>query len=91
MKPEAECRTKVRVSKIASLSDDLALALAAPRIRIQAPVPGHSYVGIEVPNEEMAMVALRDILESDTFKRNTKPLNFGIGTRCGGIPSHCQH
>jgi S-DNA-T family DNA segregation ATPase FtsK/SpoIIIE len=79
-------RTKVRVSKIASLSDDLALALAAPRIRIQAPVPGHSYVGIEVPNEEMAMVALRDILESDIFKRNTKPLNFGLGRDVAGLP-----
>ena len=79
-------RTKVRVSKIASLSDDLALALAAPRIRIQAPVPGHSYVGIEVPNEEMAMVALRDILESDTFKRNTKPLAFGLGRDVAGVP-----
>ena len=79
-------KTKVRVSKIASLSDDLALALAAPRIRIQAPVPGHSYVGIEVPNEEMAMVALRDILESDTFKRNTKPLNFGLGRDVAGVP-----
>jgi S-DNA-T family DNA segregation ATPase FtsK/SpoIIIE len=79
-------RTKVRVSKIASLSDDLALALAAPRIRIQAPVPGHSYVGIEVPNEEMAMVALRDILESDTYKRYTKPLSFGLGRDVAGIP-----
>ncbi len=79
-------RTKVRVSKIASLSDDLALALAAPRIRIQAPVPGHSYVGIEVPNEEMAMVALRDILESDIYKRNTKPLNFGLGRDVAGTP-----
>jgi S-DNA-T family DNA segregation ATPase FtsK/SpoIIIE len=79
-------RTKVRVSKIASLSDDLALALAAPRIRIQAPVPGHSYVGIEVPNEEMAMVALRDILESETFKRNTKPLNFALGRDVAGVP-----
>jgi S-DNA-T family DNA segregation ATPase FtsK/SpoIIIE len=79
-------KTKVRVSKIASLSDDLALALAAPRIRIQAPVPGHSYVGIEVPNEEMAMVALRDILEGDIFKRNTKPLNFALGRDVAGIP-----
>ncbi|MBI5952024.1 MAG: DNA translocase FtsK [Chloroflexi bacterium] len=79
-------KTKVRVSKIASLSDDLALALAAPRIRIQAPVPGHSYVGIEVPNEEMAMVALRDILESETYKRNTKPLNFALGRDVAGVP-----
>jgi len=79
-------RTKVRVSKIASLSDDLALALAAPRIRIQAPVPGHSYVGIEVPNEEMAMVALRDILESEIYKNNKKPLNFGLGRDVAGMP-----
>ncbi len=72
-------RTKVRVSKIASLADDLALALAAPRIRIQAPVPGHSYVGIEVPNEEMTLVALRDLLESDGFQKNKNPLRFALG------------
>ncbi len=79
-------KTRVRVSKIASLSDDLALALAAPRIRIQAPVPGHSYVGIEVPNEEMAMVALRDILESDIFMRNKKALGFALGRDVAGAP-----
>jgi len=79
-------RTRVRVSKIASLSDDLALALAAPRIRIQAPVPGHGYVGIEVPNEEMTMVALRDILESETFKRNKKELSFALGRDVAGHP-----
>jgi len=79
-------RTRVRVSKIASLSDDLALALAAPRIRIQAPVPGHSYVGIEVPNEEMAMVALRDILVSETFARNQQALSFALGRDVAGHP-----
>ena len=79
-------RTKVRVNKIASLADDLALALAAPRIRIQAPVPGHSYVGIEVPNDEMTLVALRDILESDTFQRNAKPLRFALGRDVTGHP-----
>ncbi|MBL8099546.1 MAG: DNA translocase FtsK [Anaerolineales bacterium] len=80
-------RTRVRVSKIASLSDDLALALAAPRIRIQAPVPGHSYVGIEVPNDEMAMVALRDILESEVYKNYKKPLGFALGRDVAGMPS----
>jgi len=79
-------RTRVRVNKIASLSDDLALALAAPRIRIQAPVPGHSYVGIEVPNEEMTMVALREILEGEVYKKNTKPLNFALGRNVSGMP-----
>ncbi|GAB4542587.1 MAG: DNA translocase FtsK [Anaerolineales bacterium] len=72
-------KTKVRVNKIASLSNDLALALSAPRIRIQAPVPGHGYVGIEVPNDEMSVVALRDILETESFQRNTKPLLFALG------------
>ena len=79
-------RTKVRVNKIASLADDLALALAAPRIRIQAPVPGHSYVGIEVPNDEMTLVALRDILESDVFQRNKNPLRFALGKDVTGHP-----
>ena len=79
-------RTRVRVSKIASLADDLALALAAPRIRIEAPVPGHSYVGIEVPNEEMTLVALRDILESETFQRKKSSLRFALGQDVAGHP-----
>jgi S-DNA-T family DNA segregation ATPase FtsK/SpoIIIE len=79
-------RTKVRVNKIASLADDLALALAAPRIRIQAPVPGHSYVGIEVPNDEMTLVALRDIVESEPFQRNMNPLKFALGRDVTGHP-----
>ncbi len=79
-------RTRVRVSKIASLSDDLALALAAPRIRIQAPVPGHSYVGIEVPNDEMSLVSLRDVVESETFQRNRKALSFALGQDVAGHP-----
>jgi S-DNA-T family DNA segregation ATPase FtsK/SpoIIIE len=79
-------RTRVRVNKITSLANDLALALAASRIRIQAPVPGHSYVGIEVPNEEIALVSLRDILESDTFKRKKAPLRFALGRDVAGHP-----
>ena len=79
-------RTRVRVSKIVSLTDDLALALAAPRIRIQAPVPGRSYIGIEVPNEEMAMVMLRDVLESDQFKRIRSSLRFALGKGVAGHP-----
>jgi S-DNA-T family DNA segregation ATPase FtsK/SpoIIIE len=81
-------RTKVRVNKISSLADDLALALAAPRIRIQAPVPGHSYVGIEVPNDEMTLVALRDIVESEIFQRNKHPLRFALGRDVTGNPIH---
>jgi S-DNA-T family DNA segregation ATPase FtsK/SpoIIIE len=79
-------RTRVRVNKIASLSDDLALALSAPRIRIQAPVPGRGFVGIEVPNEEMALVALRDILESEVFQRKRSWLSFALGRDVAGLP-----
>jgi DNA segregation ATPase FtsK/SpoIIIE, S-DNA-T family len=79
-------RIRVRVNKIASLADDLALALAASRIRIQAPVPGHSYVGIEVPNDEMTLVALRDIIESEPFQRNRQPLRFALGRDVTGHP-----
>ncbi len=77
-------RTRVRVGKISGLADDLALALAARRIRIQAPVPGKGYVGIEVPNEEVALVTLRDILESQAFKRLKSPLAFTLGQNVSG-------
>jgi len=79
-------QTRVRVGKIAALADDLALALAAPRIRIQAPVPGHGYVGIEVPNEEMALVALREVVESEVFARNKASLRFALGKDVAGHP-----
>ena len=77
-------RTRVRVGKIAALADDLALALAASRIRVQAPVPGKGFVGIEVPNEEIAMVALRDVIESQAFLRLKSPLRFALGQNVSG-------
>jgi len=79
-------RTRVRVSKIASLADDLALALAAPRIRIQAPVPGRAYVGIEVPNTEISRVSMREVLESEAFKRIRSVLRFALGKDVAGKP-----
>lgn len=79
-------RTRVRVSKIASLADDLSLALAAQRIRIQAPVPGKGYVGIEVPNEQVSVVALRDVIESTAYRRLRSPLRFALGQDVAGSP-----
>jgi len=79
-------RMRVRVSKIVSLADDLALALAAPRIRIQAPVPGRSYVGIEVPNTEISRVALREVLESEAFRKIKSSLKFALGKDVSGKP-----
>ncbi|MFC0524198.1 DNA translocase FtsK [Pontibacillus salicampi] len=73
----------VKVSKIVNLHDDLALALAAKDIRIEAPIPGKSAVGIEVPNSEIAMVSLREVLE--TSIQNTKSkLLFGLGRDIAG-------
>ena len=72
------------LGKIAALADDLALALSAPAIRIQAPVPGKGYVGIEVPNEEIALVALRDVIEGEAFRRLKSPLRFALGQDVAG-------
>ncbi|MBN1179090.1 MAG: DNA translocase FtsK 4TM domain-containing protein [Anaerolineae bacterium] len=77
---------KVRVSQIASLSDDLALALAAPSLRIEAPVPGRSVVGIEVPNEEISLVSLRSVMESEEFERAKAPLALALGQDIAGEP-----
>jgi len=79
-------RTKVKVGKIASLADDLALALAARSIRIQAPVPGKGYVGIEVPNSEKAVVPLRDVMESAEFQNIKTPLAIALGQNVAGHP-----
>ncbi|MFN2224141.1 MAG: DNA translocase FtsK 4TM domain-containing protein, partial [Candidatus Promineifilaceae bacterium] len=79
-------RTKVKVGKIAGLADDLALALAARSIRIQAPVPGKGYVGIEVPNPEKALVSLRDVMESTEFGNVRSPLRIGLGQNVAGQP-----
>ncbi|NMD69535.1 DNA translocase FtsK [Bacillus sp. DNRA2] len=69
----------VKVSKIVSLSDDLALALAAKDIRIEAPIPGKSAIGIEVPNSEVAIVSLREVLESKQNNRPDAKLLIGLG------------
>ncbi|GAB3066972.1 DNA translocase FtsK [Virgibacillus ainsalahensis] len=73
----------VKVSKIVSLHDDLALALAAKDIRIEAPIPGKSAVGIEVPNQEIAMVSLREVLDSSINKQSSKLL-FALGRDISG-------
>ncbi|MDY6872671.1 MAG: DNA translocase FtsK 4TM domain-containing protein [Chloroflexota bacterium] len=79
-------RTRVRVSKITSLADDLALALAAARIRIQAPVPGKGYIGIEVPNRQISLVSLRDIIRSPAYQNLNSPLKIALGKDVAGNP-----
>ncbi|MCD4673209.1 MAG: hypothetical protein K8R77_11150, partial [Anaerolineaceae bacterium] len=85
--PEGEItRHKVRVSQISALSRDLALALSAERLRIEAPVPGQSFVGIEVPNDTSSLVRLRTLQESSAFHRLNTPLAIALGRDVSGQP-----
>jgi S-DNA-T family DNA segregation ATPase FtsK/SpoIIIE len=77
---------KVRVNKISSLSKDLALALAATAIRVEAPVPGRSMVGIEVPNDKISLVSLRAVMESEEFQAMDSPLKMALGQDVSGQP-----
>ncbi len=79
-------RRKIRVSKILALQNDLALALAAAPIRIQAPVPGRSLVGIEVPNTEVSLVGLRGVIESAAFGNIRSTLRVALGRNVAGHP-----
>jgi S-DNA-T family DNA segregation ATPase FtsK/SpoIIIE len=74
----------VRVSKIAKLSDDIALNLAAESIRIEAPIPGKQAVGIEIPNAIKEIVPFRDIIESDEFEKADSKISMGLGKDIGG-------
>ncbi|MDX9742830.1 MAG: DNA translocase FtsK 4TM domain-containing protein, partial [Arcobacteraceae bacterium] len=76
----------VKVSKILGLQDDLAMALKAQTIRIQAPIPGKDVVGIEVPNENMETIYLRELLESEIFKNSKSPLTMILGKDIVGQP-----
>jgi len=85
--PEGQVkRQRVRVARIAGLVNDLALALAASPIRIEAPVPGRSVVGIEVPNETVSLVSLRNVLESPAFSRIKSRLAIALGEDVSGHP-----
>ena len=76
----------VKVSKITTLSNDLALSLASHPIRIEAPIPGRSLVGIEVPNTERATVRLRDLIGSSYFQNSSADLPIILGRNVSGVP-----
>jgi len=88
VKTEEVSRTRVRVSQITSLANDLALALATPSLRIEAPVPGKSVVGIEVPNSLTSLVTLRSVIESAPFQRLAarSKLALALGKSVAGEP-----
>jgi S-DNA-T family DNA segregation ATPase FtsK/SpoIIIE len=83
---EAQPAPGVRVQRISSLTNDLALALAAPSIRIEAPIPGKSAVGIEVPNQKTSLVHIKEILSTEDYQRAEGPLVVALGKDIAGHP-----
>jgi S-DNA-T family DNA segregation ATPase FtsK/SpoIIIE len=79
--------TKVKISRIEALSNDVALALEAKTLRVEAPIPGKGLVGIEIPNPEVSLVALRDVLESEAFAEMDSPLKLCLGQDVSGNPA----
>ena len=79
-------RVKVKVAKIAALANDLALALAASSVRIEAPIPGTNYVGIEVPNQASNVVGLKELMESESFDEMKGRLRLALGEDVKGMP-----
>ncbi|MGF7185748.1 S-DNA-T family DNA segregation ATPase FtsK/SpoIIIE [Desulfitispora alkaliphila] len=76
----------IKVSKIVNLADDLSLSLAAPSVRIEAPIPGKAAVGIEVPNSEVATVNFREVLEANEFQQSSANLPIALGKDIAGKP-----
>ncbi|MDN5347733.1 MAG: segregation ATPase FtsK/SpoIIIE, family [Clostridia bacterium] len=76
----------IKVSRIVSLADDIALSLTAPQVRIEAPIPGKAAVGIEVPNKEISLVFLREVLETPVFNESTSKLTVALGKDITGNP-----
>lgn len=76
----------VKVSRIVNLADDIALSLAATGVRIEAPIPGKSAVGIEVPNQEITPVLLREVIESTAYRTAKSPLTVALGRDVAGSP-----
>lgn len=74
----------IRVNRITSLNQDIALALAAPLVRIEAPIPGKAAIGIEIPNKNAAQVLLREVIESDEFRAERSPIAFALGKDIAG-------
>ncbi|GAG45243.1 unnamed protein product, partial [marine sediment metagenome] len=86
VRSEEVSKTRVKVDRITSLANDMALALAAPSIRIEAPVPGKSIVGIEVPNTISSLVSLRGVIETSVFQKieARSRLSLALGKGAGG-------
>ncbi len=74
----------VRISRITSLTSNITMALAAPRLRIEAPIPGKSAIGIEIPNKNSLLVVLRELIESREFRMSASPVTMALGKEASG-------
>lgn len=83
---EVQPATGVKVSRIVGLTDDIALALAAKDIRMEAPIPGKSAIGIEVPNSEVSVVTMREVMETPSFQNATSKMSIAFGRDISGQP-----
>ncbi|MBO7746593.1 DNA translocase FtsK [Paenibacillus sp. MWE-103] len=83
---EVQPATGVKVSRIVGLTDDIALALAAKDIRMEAPIPGKSAIGIEVPNTEVSVVTMREVMETPSFQNATSKMSIAFGRDISGQP-----
>jgi DNA segregation ATPase FtsK/SpoIIIE, S-DNA-T family len=84
---EIELGPGVQVKKVANMGDDIAYALAAPDVRIVAPIPGKSAIGVEVPNRQRDLITLGDILRSDEAQSDPHPLSVALGVDIAGAPA----
>ncbi len=83
---ELQPQAGVKVSKIVNLSDDIALNLAAPAIRIEAPIPGKAAIGVEIPNDDISLVSLKEIIDSEQYRKSTYSIPFTLGKDISGNP-----
>ena len=81
---EIQPQAGTRISRITALQNDITMALAAPRLRMEAPIPGKNAIGIEIPNKGSTLVVLRDILESKEFKNSASPVTMAFGREASG-------
>ena len=82
---EVQPMAGVKISRITSLADDIALNLAVADVRMEAPIPGKPAVGIEVPNHKRSAVSIRSVFESQSFLRMTSPLGIALGKDIAGV------
>ncbi len=83
---EVELERGIRVNQVTRLADNIAMAMAATDVRIEAPIPGKSAIGIEVPNQQQSIVGLRSIVDSPQFERHDSPLVIALGRSISGQP-----